>query len=1022
MERKTQYPSTIPFLLIAIVLGLVLHGASMLFTLEKTYDALIHLFFADHYANSWFEPWNPKWYTGFTVTGYPPLIHQSIAIFSKIAGLKFGLYSVALIGVTLFISGAYRYAYLITGNKNIAGYTALFASISSSFLETLHVFGQLPSILGISVLLHSLPFIYKWLRYKSWWHLMASLSLISITVASHHVTPIFGMIFFIFPVIGLVLMDHASEREGGISHVRIWHFLLSLKSLFWRTLGFGMASLAIIISVIIPYWINSKNNPITQVPIPHGSRDNYLEILSSGFIFFLLPWGILLLLLPYFFYRFYNKRYLFFGISLTILFVLGTGGTTTIPRKLLGETAFNILTLDRFTLWATILVLPLVGEWIYHFVNGKFKTYIIKSFGRLYHRILGLSLVSISLSVAVFTIILFEFRPSQPDKIDMLPIVNFLNQDDHDKWRYMTLGFGDQMAWLATQTDALSVDGNYHSARRLPELTSRAVERLENSKFLGIEGIGSLQQFLTIPHKYNLKYIFSNDKFYDPILHFTGWQRLTALENGIQVWERLYVPPLPNILPKDELPQWQKTYWGTIPVLTIFVTLFIFLLKPIEEKVIEINKNAKNRLSSVFIKFLHLWMYLLVGTIIYMVISYYNNHQRLNTPEKVLSHYYNAIDFKDFDKAYTLLDQELAPEKEDYLRQISVSDGVLNSYSKMNSIDVEIIEQSGNTAKASVTIESITPLQMIDNTRIHYLTKKENQWYIQPSNIETDLPPSLYVEQATIDFHLQGRRKVDSGQTYREDILRQPEVIVTQASLVEIESQYAIVGIIQNVDNLPADISILGSVYNNQNEKIASYNAMYIQKHVLLPQESSIFRIDFEDTAWKSEDSNKPTTFDPTITNQFAFDDPPASFDVHLTTNVSNANIYRSVSLNSVDIKEDKISGSLLNSGTKEITIPQLLIAYYDGNQKIKWAESVFLQSNIRQQRRITFETKITEPRSAKTIMRSTEKTFCNGTPMQELYRKHKFTNNNQQVSTYLIPNSQTGISLDINAFIGNPN
>jgi hypothetical protein len=1022
MERKTQYPSTIPFLLIAIVLGLVLHGASMLFTLEKTYDALIHLFFADHYANNWFEPWNPKWYTGFTVTGYPPLIHQSIAIFSKIAGLKFGLYSVALIGVTLFISGAYRYAYLITGNKNIAGYTALFASISSSFLETLHVFGQLPSILGISVLLHSLPFIYKWLRYKSWWHLIASLSLISITVASHHVTPIFGMIFFIFPVIGLVLMDHASEREGGISHVRIWHFLLSLKSLFWRTLGFGMASLAIIISVIIPYWINSKNNPITQVPIPHGSRDNYLEILSSGFIFFLLPWGILLLLLPYFFYRFYNKRYLFFGISLTILFVLGTGGTTAIPRKLLGETAFNILTLDRFTLWATILVLPLVGEWIYHFVNGKFKTYIIKSFGRLYHRILGLSLVSISLSVAVFTIILFEFRPSQPDKIDMLPIVNFLNQDDHDKWRYMTLGFGDQMAWLATQTDALSVDGNYHSARRLPELTSRAVERLENSKFLGIEGIGSLQQFLTIPHKYNLKYIFSNDKFYDPILHFTGWQRLTALENGIQVWERLYVPPLPNILPKDELPQWQKTYWGTIPVLTIFVTLFIFLLKPIEEKVIEINKNAKNRLSSVFIKFLHLWMYLLVGTIIYMVISYYNNHQRLNTPEKVLSHYYNAIDFKDFDKAYTLLDQELAPEKEDYLRQISVSDGVLNSYSKMNSIDVEIIEQSGNTAKASVTIESITPLQMIDNTRIHYLTKKENQWYIQPSNIETDLPPSLYVEQATIDFHLQGRRKVDSGQTYREDILRQPEVIVTQASLVEIESQYAIVGIIQNVDNLPADISILGSVYNNQNEKIASYNAMYIQKHVLLPQESSIFRIDFEDTAWKSEDSNKPTTFDPTITNQFAFDDPPASFDVHLTTNVSNANIYRSVSLNSVDIKEDKISGSLLNSGTKEITIPQLLIAYYDKNQKIKWAESVFLQSNIRQQRRITFETKITEPRSAKTIMRSTEKTFCNGTPMQELYRKHKFTNNNQQVSTYLIPNSQTGISLDINAFIGNPN
>ena len=108
-----------------------------------------------------------------------------------------------------------------------------------------------------------------------------------------------------------------------------------------------------------------------------------------------------------------------------------------------------------------------------------------------------------------------NFRPSQPDPINMLPIVNFLNQDQHYKWRFLPLGFGDQIAWLSAQTDAMTVDGNYHSARRLPELTTRAIERLENSKFRGIEGIGSLQQFLTIPEKYHLKYVFSNDKFYD---------------------------------------------------------------------------------------------------------------------------------------------------------------------------------------------------------------------------------------------------------------------------------------------------------------------------------------------------------------------------------------------------------------------------------------------------------------------------------------------------------------------------
>ncbi|NNC46019.1 MAG: hypothetical protein HKN99_09070, partial [Winogradskyella sp.] len=100
MPEKTN-----KYLIAAILLGLAFHGASIFFTLETTYDALIHLFFADHYANSWFEPWNYKWYTGFTVMSYPPLVHQSIALLSVIGGLKFGLFTIALIAIVLFITG-----------------------------------------------------------------------------------------------------------------------------------------------------------------------------------------------------------------------------------------------------------------------------------------------------------------------------------------------------------------------------------------------------------------------------------------------------------------------------------------------------------------------------------------------------------------------------------------------------------------------------------------------------------------------------------------------------------------------------------------------------------------------------------------------------------------------------------------------------------------------------------------------------------------------------------------------------
>jgi hypothetical protein len=46
-------------------------------------------------------------------------------------------------------------------------------------------------------------------QYK---YLFRALSLLAVTITSHHVTPIFGMIFFIFPLIGMVIMD-VSEKK-----------------------------------------------------------------------------------------------------------------------------------------------------------------------------------------------------------------------------------------------------------------------------------------------------------------------------------------------------------------------------------------------------------------------------------------------------------------------------------------------------------------------------------------------------------------------------------------------------------------------------------------------------------------------------------------------------------------------------------------------------------------------------------------------------------------------------------------
>ena len=1026
--------STNKYLISAVILALVFHGTTIFFTLESTYDALIHLFFAEHYSTSWFEPWNYKWYTGFTVTSYPPLVHQAIAALSLIGGLKFGLFTVALISITLFITGVFRFSFLMTSNRKVAGYAALLAVFSSSFLETLHIFGQLPSIIGVSVLMHALPEIYQWLKTGKIRYFFTSLSLISVTVTSHHVTPIFGMLFFIFPLIGMVILDICYDEVQSYKKIKFGLFLKVFFRQLKRNLIFGFSSLFLIVFCILPYWVNSKNNPITQVPIPHGSRDNFLEITSSGLVFFLIPWGVLLTLLPYFFYRYYSKRYLFFGLSFTMLVILGTGGTTPIPRMILGDNAFNILTLDRFTLWASIMALPLFGEFAYRFVEGDIKSLIQRKFGAVYHRLAGGFLVAIFLFMAIFTMSLGHFRPSQPQKIKMLPIVNFLNQDQHFKWRFLTLGFGDQMAWLSALTKALTVDGNYHSARRLPELTTRPIERLENSKFKGVAGIGSLQQFLTVPEKYNLKYIFSNDKFYDPILYFCGWQRLKPLENGVMVWEKLNVPPLSSILPKDNIATWQKIMWGIIPFLTVIIAFLLnvesIFINGLKSKIVKkpdyFNyKVTYNNFPKLMLTISHWWIFLLLIVFSYGGYIFYIKNDDQISSNNVIKAYYDAIDFKEFEKGFSLIDPEQNIKLSQYMLEVSVTDGLLSSYAKLDAIKLKPIEKSNAKVIYEVKTKWITPLEKIENTELISVVKRKSKWYIQKNTLDTDLPPDqLYSINKTAYFN-QGRRRITTEQTYHEDVLKQPVLEIISAKLVKVNNSYAIIGEIQNIDNVPSNVVLKGTLYNDDNKELASYNAKYHMKHKLLPKEVSSFKINFEGIAWSKTKDSIPKTFNPDEFTPVEFSEQPTKFNLQAAGNVSNSDLFKNIVLSDLEIQNENVTGTLFNSGIQEITVPQVLVSYYNDDKEIVWVDHIFVKDGIRQQRKRNFNFNINKHQNIKIISSDMKNCFVNGLPNSSISDKmlpERNLNHNYYNFQKVDIDDFKFLKIEMNSYIGNPN
>jgi len=286
--------------------------------------------------------------------------------------------------------------------------------------------------------------------------------------------------------------------------------------------------------------------------------------------YFVIPYGALILALPFILMRGASSRRLIpllFGFWVTLLF--GLGGTTPLPKWLLGR-AYEILTFERFTFWATLMAMPLVGILAVEMLD-RFRT----------KAAVGLSLAAVgTIGAALWWLSANPYRP-MGTATSVEPVIAFLNRDGHDSFRYITLGFGSELSKVSTYTSAGSVDGDYNSARLLPEMTHYGSAQLTNAKFYGSAGMASLRAMLVHANRYGLKYIFVHDPYYEPLLTFVGWRKIETFNNGeITAWSKEDVPPAHRI-ESDAVPApWQGLLWGILPISVSFLAIFLELLLP----------------------------------------------------------------------------------------------------------------------------------------------------------------------------------------------------------------------------------------------------------------------------------------------------------------------------------------------------------------------------------------------------------------------------------------------------------
>jgi hypothetical protein len=552
-------PSLRPIPLLAIVLlALMVHGPLLLMQLPAgSFDANFHMFFASHYAHHWFDPWNLKWFAGFSQTTYPPLTHQWIALLSYGVGLKMAYMLVQLIGILLLPVGVFRFARIWVDDR-----AASYAAIGSVFLGSLtfltYQAGQLATICSAALYLNALPYFYEWMTESSGRAFIKGV-LVSLTAAAaHHVTLIFGAVLFAGPVVWTALVDAHDERVAG-----------SVGGVISRAAAFAVAVGVGVGLVLMPYWLSIIQHPIHQIPIPHDSRNNFLLNSITAINYFVIPYGVLLIALPFIAIRAASSRRLIpLLMGFWVTFIFGLGGTTPLPRWLLGR-AYEILTFERFTFWATLLALPIVGILAAELLD-RFR---VKA-------AVGLALAAVAtFGAAMYWLAMNPFRAGTQINVD--PVTAFMNRDGHDAYRFVALGFGSDLARISTNTNASSVDGDYNSARLLPEMTNYGSAQLTNSKFYGSAGMASLRAMLEHANRYGLKYIFVHDAYYEPLLTFVGWRKIETFDNGaVTAWSKDDVPPAHRI-ESDAMPTpWQGLLWGTLPMGVSFLAIFLEFLLP----------------------------------------------------------------------------------------------------------------------------------------------------------------------------------------------------------------------------------------------------------------------------------------------------------------------------------------------------------------------------------------------------------------------------------------------------------
>ncbi|NDD29391.1 MAG: hypothetical protein EB084_14110 [Proteobacteria bacterium] len=549
--------------------------ASMVFA--QTFDAETHLFFADHYANGWFEGWEPRWYGGFWVFSYPPLLHQLVALVAKVTDLETACRCVQLGILTALPLSVWLLADALA-DRATAGWAAAFAVASAGVYTTVYSFGQLPTMAALVLALAATASLARYLSHGRAVDLVAWTGLGGACVATHHLTGIVGLpMLAVTVLLWLALRRH---RENDASFVR------NGRQPLIAALTLGLAAVV----VLVPFVWWSHHGRVMQTEIPHATRTAFLS--NPGLLWLLVPgeWGPLPLLAPVLVWACFKRREMWaFTALVALLATLSLGPAYTSVPGLMFPGLSYWLTYERFALWGALVALLPLGAWVAQIAPRPLALALLALFA------------SVALQAATYTThVVLVKRPAQAEQVTT--VANWLSSHGRDRWRYVTFGFSEgDMPRLSRISQAQTIDGTYFTARRDPLLSRSGMGCVDTVAEQSNGMMNYVRVILSHPEPYSLRWSVCASPQCARLLQKLQWQCLYTVkdghteivtqsahppEDGLTIWEAPARCVVPEVSPEvPSAPAVLALIWGVAPLSLLVLGLIAGVRAWLEEPV-----------------------------------------------------------------------------------------------------------------------------------------------------------------------------------------------------------------------------------------------------------------------------------------------------------------------------------------------------------------------------------------------------------------------------------------------------